>query len=184
MYACSTGIQPRLSILCYHFGGKACSHFQAREGGADPVEQPGFPPHERTYEFICICSDAKSHPFHWKVQQRAHTYRYDTRFQETYSETDHRQSHMQDNLEMLALFTDQNQDRRQEYKVWEDGYDARDVYSFGFLEQKMNYIHYNPCQPHWRLVELPEEYPWSSAKFYLAEKPSVIPVDDVRELFA
>jgi putative transposase len=95
-----------------------------------------------------------------------------------------RQAQMQDNLKMLALMKGQNQDSRQEYKVWEDGYDAREVYTPGFLEQKMDYIHYNPCQPHWRLAELPEDYPWSSAKFYLAGKPAVIAVDDVRDLFA
>jgi len=55
-----------------------------------------------------------------------------------------------------------NRDNRQEFKVWEDGYDARDIFTLEFLEQKMNYIHYNPCQPHWNLIELPEDYPFSS----------------------
>ena len=72
----------------------------------------------------------------------------------------------------------------QEYKVWEDGYDARDVFSRGFLEQKMEYCHNNPCQPHWQLVEFPEQYPWSSARYYLLEEPAIVDVDDVRELLA
>jgi len=70
----------------------------------------------------------------------------------------------------------------QQYKVWEDGYDARDVFSPGFLQQKMDYCHNNPCQPHWRLAERPEEYPWSSARYYLLGEPSLIAVDDVYEL--
>lgn len=70
----------------------------------------------------------------------------------------------------------------QRYKVWEDGYDARDVFSSGFLEQKMEYSHNNPCQPHWQLVERPEQYPWSSARYYLLDEPAIIAVDDVREL--
>ena len=74
-------------------------------------------------------------------------------------------------------------EKEQEFKVWEDGYDARDVFSVEFLEQKMNYIHYNPCQPQWKLVDLPEEYLWSSARFYLANMPAIIPVDDARDLF-
>ena len=72
----------------------------------------------------------------------------------------------------------------QQYKVWEDGYDARDVFSQGFLSQKTDYIHNNPCQPHWRLVERPEEYPWSSARYYLLGKPAIIAVDDVSEWLA
>jgi len=69
----------------------------------------------------------------------------------------------------------------QQYKVWEDGYDARHVFSLGFFEQKMDYIHNNPCQPHWRLAECPEEYPWSSARYYLLGEPAIIAVDDVGE---
>ena len=70
---------------------------------------------------------------------------------------------------------------KQEYKVWEDGYDARDIFSIKFLQQKMEYIHQNPCQSHWKLADAPEECPWSTAGFYLAGKPCVIPIDDVRE---
>ena len=70
----------------------------------------------------------------------------------------------------------------QRYKVWEDGYDARNVFSPEFLGQKLEYIHNNPCQPHWELVEHPEEYPWSSARYYLLDKPTIIAVDDVRKL--
>jgi REP element-mobilizing transposase RayT len=68
---------------------------------------------------------------------------------------------------------------RQKYKVWEEGYDARDVFSPDFLRQKAEYIHNNPCQPHWGLAEHPEDYPWSSARFYLLGKPAIIPVDDI-----
>ena len=71
--------------------------------------------------------------------------------------------------------------RGQKYIVWEDGYDAREVFSLPFLQQKMDYLHNNPCQPQWRLVDQPEDYLWSSACFYLLGKPSVISIDDVRE---
>lgn len=67
------------------------------------------------------------------------------------------------------------------YKVWENGYDARDVFSFGFLEQKLDYIHNNPCQSQWQLAEHPEDYRWSSARFYVEGRPAIIGVDDVRE---
>jgi putative transposase len=89
----------------------------------------------------------------------------------------------EEKTEKLGLLQSLNQDNRQEYKVWEDGYDARDIFSQDFLSQKMEYIHYNPCRPKWNLASIPEEYPWSSARFYVLDKPSVIPVDDVRGLF-
>jgi putative transposase len=33
-------------------------------------------------------------------------------------------------------------------------------------EQKLDYIHLNPLQEKWNLVKYPEDYPWSSARFY------------------
>lgn len=71
---------------------------------------------------------------------------------------------------------------KQTYKVWEDGYNAKDIVSETFLLQKMEYIHNNPCQPHWRLSKRPENYIWSSAGFYLTDSACIIPIDDVRKL--
>ena len=65
------------------------------------------------------------------------------------------------------------------YKVWEDGYNAKDVVSAGFLRQKMDYLHSNPCQPHWALADCPEEYIWSSASFYSETGQAIIPVENV-----
>lgn len=72
---------------------------------------------------------------------------------------------------------------KQQFKVWEDGYNAKDVFSPEFLRQKIEYIHTNPLQPHWQLAERPEEYIWSSARFYLLNEPALIPLCDARELF-
>lgn len=73
---------------------------------------------------------------------------------------------------------------KQRRKVWEDGYNAKDVFSPEFLRQKMAYLHYNPCQPHWDLVACPEDYVWSSARFYLLGERAIIPLDDVNVLLA
>ncbi len=71
---------------------------------------------------------------------------------------------------------------RQNFKVWEDGYNAKAVFSPDFLIQKLEYIHNNPLQPHWGLVERAEDYIWSSARFYLLDEPALIPLSDAREL--
>jgi len=94
-----------------------------------------------------------------------------------------RQYQAEDNQRVLAFLEQMAADiQDQRYKVWEEGYDARDVFSSDFLRQKMEYSHNNPCQPHWQLAERPELYPWSSARYYLLGVPAIIAVDDVREL--
>jgi REP element-mobilizing transposase RayT len=74
--------------------------------------------------------------------------------------------------------------KKQQYAVWEDEYEAKNVFSPAFLRQKMDYIHNNPLQPHWGLVERPEDYVWSSAHFYLTGGRALIPLSDARELLA
>ena len=70
----------------------------------------------------------------------------------------YRQFNAHGNNKVLDMLRKEGEKVKQEYKVWEDGYDARDVYSMKFLQQKMDYIHHNPCQPQWKLVETPEDY--------------------------
>jgi len=94
-----------------------------------------------------------------------------------------RQYQAEDNQRVLTFLERMAADiPDQRYKVWEDGYDARDLFSRAFLRQKMEYCHNNPCQPHWQLADRPEQYPWSSARYYLLGEPAIVPVDDVREL--
>ncbi len=71
---------------------------------------------------------------------------------------------------------------KQQYKVWEDGYLAKDIFTPGVLAQKLDYIHNNPLQPHWRLVDGAADYVWSSAGYYLENRPALIPICDVRAL--
>jgi putative transposase len=87
------------------------------------------------------------------------------------------------NQEVLTILRGAvSQPEKQKHKVWEDGYNAKDVFSPGFLRQKLEYIHNNPCQPHWALADSPEAYPWSGARFYILEEPAIIPLDNVASL--
>ncbi len=58
--------------------------------------------------------------------------------------------------------------RKQNYKFWKDGNEAKEIHSTHFLEQKLNYIHDNPVRA--GIVENPEDYLYSSAKDYAGEK--------------
>jgi REP element-mobilizing transposase RayT len=79
-----------------------------------------------------------------------------------------RQYQAESNQKVLAFLAEAvPRPQKQRYKVWDDDYDAKEAFTPEFLKQKMDYIHNNPLQPHWCLAERAEEYPWSSARFYL-----------------
>jgi putative transposase len=91
----------------------------------------------------------------------------------------------EDNQEALASCRSRvKPGQKQQHAVWEDEYQAKNVFSPTFLRQKLDYIHNNPVQPHWCLTERPEEYAWSSARFYLANQRALIPLSDARELLS
>jgi len=58
-------------------------------------------------------------------------------------------------------------DRR--YQLWERNPLWFEIDNAETLLQKLNYIHNNPCQAKWLLSETPEEYMFSSARFYILE---------------
>ena len=53
-----------------------------------------------------------------------------------------------------------------QFQVWKRDSMSIDLFSEKFVNQKTDYIHNNPCQPHWNLASHPLEYRFSSAKFY------------------
>ena len=57
-------------------------------------------------------------------------------------------------------------------QIWKRGPYIKNIYSPEFMIQKMEYIHNNPCQKKWNLANLPEEYEFSSASFYIRDIPN------------
>jgi len=57
-----------------------------------------------------------------------------------------RELQVRENEKSLSILGHINIDARQEYDVWEDDYDGRDVFSAESFKYKMDYIHWNPCQ--------------------------------------
>jgi hypothetical protein len=57
-----------------------------------------------------------------------------------------------------------NLKRKQECKVWRDGYHAEIVETNWFIKQKINYIHNNSVKE--KIVTLPEDYYFNSARNY------------------
>lgn len=57
-------------------------------------------------------------------------------------------------------------DKERFFRIWQRDPLAIVIRSREMLEQKLNYIHLNPLQTKWTLVDRPEDYKWSSSRFY------------------
>jgi REP element-mobilizing transposase RayT len=67
--------------------------------------------------------------------------------------------------QVIPYFEINNQSDR-ELQFWQTDSLAICLNSREICEQKLDYIHLNPLQEHWNLAQYPEDYIWSSAKFY------------------
>lgn len=72
--------------------------------------------------------------------------------------------------------------RKTKHKIWQN-IQAKNIFSLGVLEQKMEYIHSNPCNKKWHLVKDRADYQYSSACYYDRGKKPIIEIDNLRELF-
>jgi putative transposase len=68
------------------------------------------------------------------------------------------------NDQALSRFRVNTSDR--EYQIWERNALSVDLWSEPVFMQKLDYIHNNPLQHKWQLAKYPEDYKYSSAKFY------------------
>jgi putative transposase len=73
--------------------------------------------------------------------------------------------------------------RKQVFKVWHDRFDDVIILNSKVLEIKLNYIHLNPLQQHWNLVNKPEDWRYSSAAFYENGEEGVLSVTHYKEYF-
>lgn len=65
---------------------------------------------------------------------------------------------------VLEKFRVGSKDRQ--YHFWQRNPLSVYCYSVAVTEQKLDYIHRNPIQEKWQLASIPEEYYFSSARFY------------------
>ena len=62
------------------------------------------------------------------------------------------------------MFLVNKSDRK--YQFWQRNKLDIEIYSDKMFDQKLNYIHNNPLQDKWQLVDDPVKYKYSSASFY------------------
>ena len=65
---------------------------------------------------------------------------------------------------LLEAFRVDAKDRQ--YQFWERNALSVDLFTGTVFKQKVDYIHNNPIQEKWKLALLPEDYKYSSARFY------------------
>jgi len=82
--------------------------------------------------------------------------------------------------EILDKFHIHRRDNQRNYSVWQD-IQAKNIFSDKFLNQKLEYIHNNPINKEWNLINDRADYKYSSAGFYDKEIRPIIPIDDLRE---
>ena len=69
--------------------------------------------------------------------------------------------------ELLSQLKVEKKDRI--YQIWQRNPLAVEIYNPLVCEQKMEYIHNNPCQGKWNLADEPVNYKYSSSSFYEKE---------------
>lgn len=67
-------------------------------------------------------------------------------------------------LQVLAHFLVEEKER--DHRYWQRDPLAVKVFNRAMAEQKLGYMHSNPLQEHWNLVKYPEDYYYSSARYY------------------
>lgn len=84
---------------------------------------------------------------------------------------------MNSNLILNELNNGLNNTEKKEgklYGVFEASFDWKECRTEKFIQQKLNYIHWNPCKGN-KLVELSELYLHGSAKFYIEAEQGIYP---------
>ena len=71
---------------------------------------------------------------------------------------------------------------KKQHEVWELSFDWKECRSWEYINQKLDYIHDNPCSNKWNLCNNPVEYLHSSAKFYIAGEQGVYPVTNFMQM--
>jgi len=68
------------------------------------------------------------------------------------------------------------------HEVFEQSFDWKECISDKFIDQKLEYMHDNPCRGVWNLSASPMDYLHSSAKFYLTGEQGIYAVTHSGEL--
>lgn len=84
-------------------------------------------------------------------------------------------------VDLASDVSERERKRNKLHHIFRPSFDWKHCISKGFIMQKLNYIHLNPCRGKWMLAKEYWEYEHSSAYFYVTGKQGVYPVTRVGE---
>ena len=88
-----------------------------------------------------------------------------------------------DLLEELSFGVSKRDEKRGKlHEVFEESFDWKECKSDKFIDQKLDYMHDNPCTGVWNLAESPIDYQHSSATFYLTGEQGIYTITHCGEL--
>ena len=88
--------------------------------------------------------------------------------------------HILEKLTVAVTRIDQKKGKKHE--VWEESFDWKYCETEKFANQKLVYMHNNPCAGKWKLVIDETKYEHSSARFYITGKHAAYDVRNIEEL--
>ncbi len=77
-------------------------------------------------------------------------------------------------LELPEAVSKSDKGKGKIHQVFERSFDCKEITSQYFFNQKLSYMHNNPCSGVWKLVENPVDYVHSSANSILPESREFI----------
>ena len=83
--------------------------------------------------------------------------------------------------ELQKALNNTEQKEGKKFGVFEPSFDWKECRTVKFIEQKLDYMHWNPCKGN-NLTVVPEAYAHSSAKFYFLHHQGIYPVTSFMEL--
>ena len=79
---------------------------------------------------------------------------------------------------LSAAVSKSDEKRGKLHQVFESSFDCKPITNSYFFEQKLNYIHNNPCSGKWKLVDSPVDYLQSSARYYLTGQQGAYEIEE------
>ncbi|MDQ3845245.1 MAG: hypothetical protein M3342_14715 [Bacteroidota bacterium] len=81
--------------------------------------------------------------------------------------------------QLQAVVEAKDRQRGKKHEVWTDSFDWKACRGGTFIQQKLVYMHNNPCRGKWNPSAGAADYPHSSARFYLTGEHGAYPVTHV-----
>ncbi len=85
-------------------------------------------------------------------------------------------------VQLEQWVNDTDKRRAKKHEVFESSFDSKECRTIEFIQQKLNYIHQNPCRNEKIWAKLPEDYVHSSARYYYTSEQGIYPVTSYMEL--